>query len=82
MLRISIFILKDTLLLEKQRTVYAKTLINQGYHPQVAVTEAQAAISDVQCAYNVITNGKEVNASAIANDAAQGKAYRMTVSSI
>lgn len=82
MIRISIFILKDTLLLEKQRVVCAKTLRNQGMNPQLAVEEAFKAISDVQCVYSVVSAGKEVSAPAIANDVTQGKAYRMTVSSI
>ncbi len=80
MIRIVISLLKDELLLEKQRTVFAKTLINRGEKPQMAYAEAKKCVSDVQCTYNVTSDSKEVNPHDIINDVVQRRPYRVVVS--
>lgn len=79
-MRITVFILKDTVLLEKQRTVEVKTLVRQGMTPQEAETESAKRISDVQCVYAINTTSKEVTPRAIISDIVGDKRYRTQIS--
>lgn len=81
MIRISVYILKDDILLEKQRAVAVRTLIRQGYYPQVAETMAVEQVSDVQCVFTTSTDSNEVSPKAIAKDIAGDKKYRTRISS-
>ena len=81
MIRISVFILKDDILLEKQRAIAVRTLVNQGYKPHEAESKAVELVSDVQCVFTTSTESNEVSPKVIARDVAGDKKYRTQVSS-
>jgi len=77
---ISIFILKDTVLLEKQVGIVARTLENKGMARKEALEQAQKEVSDIQCSYRVLSTSREVNARDIVNDIVGDKRYRTRIS--
>lgn len=79
-MRITVFILKDSILLEKQRLAEAKAFERQGMTPQDASVEAAKKVSDVQCVYAVTTTSKEVTPRSIVKDIVGDKHYRTQVS--
>ena len=81
MQRVTVFILKDSLLLDKQRKVQTRTYIREGYAEPAARTAAAEKISDVQCVYAITINSTEVSTKTIAKEVAGDKSYRLHVSS-
>lgn len=79
-MRISVFILKDTTLLDKQVRVATRTLENKGVNPKEALEQAQKSVSDIQCSYTVVTNSREINPKDIINDIVGDKRYRTRIS--
>lgn len=77
---ISIFILKDTYLLDKQIGVAARTLENKGMPRKEAFERAQKETSDIQCSYRVLTNSREVNPRDIVYGVVGDKRYRTQIS--
>jgi len=76
---IFIFILKDTILYDKQIAIMEKTLKNKGLSDKDANTQARKTISDVQCTYSVTTNSSEADFRSIISDVVGNRRYRTKI---
>lgn len=79
-MRIIVFILKDTILFDKQISIACRTLENKGVAPKDVLEQAHKMVSDVQCTYTVISNAHEANPRDIIADIVGDKRYRTRIS--